>query len=450
VVWDVKTGTSAVSAPADSRVWSAVWSADGNWLATAGDTGAQLWKVATPKVPGPPLLERHGDLIPEARRKLALSGDGSLLAAVDAEGVARLWQIAGRGEVGRMMEPEGVGAVALAPDGHRLVTGSGASLRFWPAEKTGEWVRFAGDKAVQAVAFSHGGHWLAMTGDDRAVRVAAVPAAIVGIAAAAPEGWPAVARLALPTEAVSLAWSPDDRWLAAATAGTLAVIDTRNWKIVAQPPIACEIVDWSADGRWLVARDGRTLHWIRAVEWTALSPVAYHGSLTRVSFSPEGQWVATWTRRYRAHSTWQSDPEPMRIYEAATGRRVAWPSGGRMDLLRQEAEASWGAVRIEKPDRTKSADGQWQVERTGSGSVSLQDIASHRDVEDYGGAQDFAFSPDSRWLATAAADGAVRVWPLTPLDRIAQACSRLSRNLKETEWPPELHGAVSKTCPNLP
>jgi hypothetical protein len=65
------------------------------------------------------------------------------------------------------------------------------------------------------------------------------------------------------------------------------------------------------------------------------------------------------------------------------------------------------------------------------------------------------FSPDTRYLATAAAptegELLIRLDPLRGQDLIDEACSRLTSNLSPEEWNHFLPGEkYRKTCPNIP
>ena len=83
----------------------------------------------------------------------------------------------------------------------------------------------------------------------------------------------------------------------------------------------------------------------------------------------------------------------------------------------------------------------------------IWDLASGKEVSRIihpQGVMEVAFN--GRRLATACRDGKVRVWLWHPEDLIAEACSRLTRNLTLEEWHQDLGDdiAYERTCPNLP
>jgi WD40 repeat protein len=62
-----------------------------------------------------------------------------------------------------------------------------------------------------------------------------------------------------------------------------------------------------------------------------------------------------------------------------------------------------------------------------------------------------SFSPDSRLVASGSGDNTVRVHRWRPEDLIAEACSRLTRNLTKGEWRLYLGDEpYQKTCKHLP
>jgi WD40 repeat protein len=61
-----------------------------------------------------------------------------------------------------------------------------------------------------------------------------------------------------------------------------------------------------------------------------------------------------------------------------------------------------------------------------------------------------AVSPDAKYFATGDDEGMVRTWFLRPGDLIAEACSRLTRNLTRDEWSQFIGSEpYAPTCPNL-
>ena len=65
---------------------------------------------------------------------LALSPDGTLVAAIGSDGKARLWNVGTQQEIGTPMTagPDALYAVAFSPDGRTLITAGGdGTARSW-------------------------------------------------------------------------------------------------------------------------------------------------------------------------------------------------------------------------------------------------------------------------------------------------------------------------------
>lgn len=64
---------------------------------------------------------------------------------------------------------------------------------------------------------------------------------------------------------------------------------------------------------------------------------------------------------------------------------------------------------------------------------------------------DFDFSPDEHWFATAGKDGTVRLWPLWKDGLIKEACARLPHNLSREDREKYLNDPTfADTCTGLP
>ncbi|MDQ1457432.1 MAG: hypothetical protein QOH28_3052 [Actinomycetota bacterium] len=367
------------------------FSPDGSVLATAGlDRTGALWSLDGRRAIGVPLTGQPG-----AVAEAAYTADGQLLTAAADGTVAE--RDGSTGRVRRMFRLAGETlTVASDPAGQLIAAGgTGPAARIWRRD-TGATVATidVGAAWVHSVAFRPGGGVLAIAVDRSRGNLESASGPGVGLLRFVDPG--TGHDLGKPIsfdngQPISLAWSPDGRLHAVATADNYFHIFDANTRREVVPTI--ESVDalvadvaFSPDGTRVAAGtvSGVTRQWDASTGKEV--PPALEGQVGQVAgvgYSRDGRMLATTTIGLSR----------TRLWEMPGGRSIG-------------AELVGGRV----PYTTRTA--------------SIEHFMRSRP----------AFAPDGRHLATVGADGAAELWDLASDHWLQAACAVAGRDLTDAEW----------------
>jgi WD40 repeat protein/tRNA A-37 threonylcarbamoyl transferase component Bud32 len=331
-----------------ASVLSAMFSPDGQWIASGGHDGqVRIWNAATGR-------ERfsfpaHANHL----RWVSFSPNGRRLATASWDETAKVWCLdpqRGASSVSLLYtlpHDSGVSYVSFSPDGERIATAS-KELKLWDAASGRELQTLEGRSCV---VFSPDGQCLAYGGPDRTVRI-----------------WDSRSR--------------QERFnLRGHTANVMSVM-------------------FSRDGRWLVSTsadqstraDGETIIWDTQTGQQVRTLHGHTGWIHTAVFSPDGQRLAT-----------GGLDGIVKLWNPQNGQEVLSLRGHR-GLIRSLRFSPDGTRLMSAcDDRTvRLWDSRHLESETGQEYLTLSPHG--------GGLNSVALSPKGRWLASIAADGMMRVW----------------------------------------
>ena len=294
-------GMSLATASSDStaRIWdltrrqdrdelelpghSLEFSPDGRLLATA-ERQVTVWDMTTQQEFFSPQGYRSGNIA------LAISPDGTLLAAAGMRGALKVWDLTTRQEANTLRGHDApIWSVAFSPDGNTLATaGMKGSVRLWDVRSGKERTTLRqGKKECRYLAFSPNGRTLAVTTQPFV------------------ELWDLETRsiqavLPMKNWGCWTAFSPDGATLAASVgtkAGKVMLWDVATRQVVTVFEGHQELIyggDFSADGKTLATAswDGTVRLWQIETGQLLMTLDSPPGPKYSVAFSPNGQYLA--------------------------------------------------------------------------------------------------------------------------------------------------------------
>ncbi|WP_287130909.1 caspase family protein [Candidatus Cyanaurora vandensis] len=387
------------------------FSRDGTLATASWDKTIRLWR------PDGRLLREIGQ--GAAVSSLCFSGDGKTLAAGDAQGRIRLWNLDGTLQRTLQGHRENIWGLSFSPDGKQLVSaGKDQTLRLWTRD--GKLLKIlTGHRAqVMGVRFSQDGRWIASASWDRTIRLWRRDGTLVKVLQGHREGvW-------------QVAFSPDSQTLASASSdNTLRLWDLTGRKapqIFVGHDGSVEGVEFSPDGLTLASSSyDKTIRlWSR--DGTLLSVLRGHNSLvTSLSFAPRGNLLASgsndttvrlwnlappWLRTRASHQGSLTDisfqPDSQALTTTSLDKHIhVWrPDGRLLRTITLPVEVLTASL---APDGTLAVGGNDKTLRLWTPDQSLVKIELTESIAN------LRFSPDGQTLAGAGLGGTVYFWSRT-------------------------------------
>lgn len=369
-------------------------SSSGRFLAVAGAASVRVLEAAGGREVGRVHTARSDTEL--AIDRVGCSPDGRYLWTTfhkigrrghrEIQNVVRVWDTSRDEEVATIYHEEVPGTPVFSPDSKRLVSDDRTTLQIWDVTLGKELRRVHQESAFATPVFSGDGGYLAII-EPKVIRILEMDR--IGDIRSLPVGEETFKVVA---------FSPDEQYIAI---GSKEAVDIRETK------------------------SGRMVNKLG---------VKYANA---IMFSPDGKHIVTANWNFYAPSD-----KGVRIWNIVEQEQH---EVGRLDFV-EEQPAAVSDARL-----AWSKDGRY-VAVYNQETVRLWDMSTHQEMERWKipfHAKYLVFSIDGNYLLTANS-ATVSVWRWGVEAMIAEACSRLSRNLTPEEWSQYLGDEpYRKTCRNL-
>jgi WD40 repeat protein len=430
IVLEATTGRERFRTGYPEFISDLAFSPDGRHLAVASSGGLTIWNIALPPLD---LHFAHYDSEPVDISAIDYSADGKYVVTGGVDSSVHLWDAMGGNEVIRWEQPSQIRSVAFSPNSRFVLSGGGFNPPFhdvppsivtlWDIMTGNEVITISHTYPVGDVTFSPDGRYfatagLAGLGEDVRVFEASTGSELVHLLDAGTQ----------------VVFSPNGQ-LATVGSNNIKLWTEEGWRLFATLPNSeFRYPTFSSDGRYIFTLDVTPGHGYIVNIWETetgnkVFQIPYEYPVWRVTLSPDARFVAT-----------QSD----------NGQYVSvvqvWNISQDPPLLQLSQNNGTSSFAF-------SPDSQYLAFENAEDAITVWNLQTQQETARFGRTEDisvFRFSSDGSRLIIVGGGTDVYLWRWHPDDLIAEACTRLSRNLTPAEWNTYLGDEPYRpTCPNL-